>query len=40
MTGTSLEVLTPEECYQLLRQNTTTVGRVGVSVAATPRSSR
>jgi nitroimidazol reductase NimA-like FMN-containing flavoprotein (pyridoxamine 5'-phosphate oxidase superfamily) len=36
MRGTTLEVLTEEECYALLRENVATVGRVGVSVGAVP----
>ena len=35
MRGATLEVLTEEECYALLR-DVATVGRVGVSVAAVP----
>lgn len=34
--GTTLDVLTEQECYRLLRQHATAVGRVGVSVAAVP----
>ena len=36
MDDTTLDVLTEEECRRLLHEHATTVGRVAVSVAATP----